>query len=164
MKISNYFIAVLMMAGVSLSAQEISDHALGLRLGDSDGFGAEISYQKSIGRTNRAEFDLGWRDSRDFDAFKIVGLYQWVRPIEGGFNWYYGVGAGLGSVDFTPRPNSNDDGGVFVFAAGDIGVEYNFGIPLLLSLDFRPEIGVVGYDGFSDNFDFDIGLGVRYQF
>lgn len=164
MKISNYFIAVLMMVGVSLSAQEISDHALGLRLGDSDGFGAEISYQKSIGRTNRAEFDLGWRDSRDFDAFKIVGLYQWVRPIEGGFNWYYGVGAGLGSVDFTPRPNSNDDGGVFVFAAGDIGVEYNFGIPLLLSLDFRPEIGVVGYDGFSDNFDFDIGLGVRYQF
>ena len=164
MKISNYFFAVLVLVGVSLSAQEISDHALGLRLGDSDGFGAEISYQKSIGRTNRAEFDLGWRDSRDFDAFKIVGLYQWVRPIEGGFNWYYGVGAGLGSVDFTPRPNSNDDGGVFVFAAGDIGVEYNFGIPLLLSLDFRPEIGVVGYDGFSDNFDFDIGLGVRYQF
>ncbi len=164
MKISNYFFAVLVIISTSLSAQEISDHALGLRLGDSDGFGAEISYQKSIGRTNRAEFDLGWRDSRNFDAFKLVGLYQWVRPIEGGFNWYYGVGGGVGSVDFTPRPNSDDDGGVFVFAAGDIGVEYNFGIPLLLSLDFRPEIGVLGYDGFSDNFDFDIGLGVRYQF
>ena len=25
--------------------QEIADHAIGLRLGDSDGFGAEVSYQ-----------------------------------------------------------------------------------------------------------------------
>lgn len=164
MKFSNYFTVILLCATFSLSAQEISDHAIGLRLGDSDGFGAEISYQKSIGRYNRAEFDLGWRDSRNYDAFKLVGLYQWVRPIEGGFNWYYGVGGGVGSVDFTPVPNSDDDGGLFVLAAGDIGIEYNFGIPLLLSLDFRPEIGVVGYKGFSDNFDFDIGLGVRYQF
>lgn len=164
MKISNCFLLTFVFAAVSVNAQEISNHALGLRLGDSDGFGAEISYQKSIGRYNRAEFDLGWRDSRNFDAFKLVGLYQWVRPIDGGFNWFYGVGGGIGSVDFTPRPNNNDDGGVFVFAAGDIGVEYNFGIPLLLSLDFRPEVGVVGYDGFSDNFDFDIGLGVRYTF
>ncbi|MEN8789577.1 MAG: hypothetical protein ABF295_08665, partial [Flavobacteriaceae bacterium] len=56
------------------------------------------------------------------------------------------------------------DGGLFVFAAGDIGVEYDFDIPLLLSLDFRPEIGILGYDDFSDNFDFDIALGIRYQF
>jgi len=164
MKILNYLSALLLLTSISLSAQEISEHALGLRLGDSDGFGAEISYQKSIGRYNRAEFDLGWRDSRNFSAFKLAGLYQWVRPIEGGFNWYYGVGGGVGSVDFTPTINNSDDGGVFVFAAGDIGIEYHFDIPLLLSLDFRPEVGVVGYDGFSDNFDFDIGLGVRYLF
>ncbi|MGB3150587.1 MAG: hypothetical protein WBB27_07965 [Maribacter sp.] len=164
MKILNIFSIILLFASLPMGAQEISDHALGLRLGDSDGFGAEISYQKSIGRYNRVEFDLGWRDSRNFNAFKLAGLYQWVRPIEGSFNWYYGVGGGVGSVDFGPRPNTNEDGGVFIFAAGDIGIEYNFGIPLLLSLDFRPEVGVVGYDGFSDNFDFDIGLGVRYQF
>ncbi|MFX0556896.1 hypothetical protein ACOCEA_08860 [Maribacter sp. CXY002] len=164
MKILNYLSVILLLTSISLSAQEISEHALGLRLGDSDGFGAEISYQKSIGRTNRAEFDLGWRDSRNFDAFKLAGLYQWVRPIEGGFNWYYGVGGGVGSVDFNPAFNTNDDGGVFIFAAGDIGIEYHFDIPLLLSLDFRPEVGIAGYDGFSDNFDFDIGLGVRYLF
>lgn len=165
MKITKFLSVILMFGCISLGAQEISDHALGLRLGDSDGFGAEVSYQKSLGRSNRAEFALGWRDSRRFDAFKLAALYQWVRPIEGGFNWYYGVGGGVGSVDFAPDFDSdNDDGGVFVFAAGDIGIEYNFGIPLLLSLDFRPEIGVLGYDGFSDNFDFDIGLGIRYQF
>lgn len=164
MKILKFLSLIVFMGTVSMNGQEISDHALGLRLGDSDGFGAEISYQKSIGRSNRAEFDLGWRDSRNYDAFKLAGLYQWVRPIDGGFNWYYGVGGGVGSVDFPNIPGTDDDGGLFIFAAGDIGVEYNFDIPLLLSLDFRPEIGVLGYDGFNDNFDFDIGLGVRYQF
>lgn len=170
MKITTFFITLFLFATTAtLSAQSISDHALGLRLGDSDGFGAELSYQKSIGRYNRAEFNLGWRDSRNFDAFKLAGVYQWVHNLDGGFNWYYGVGGGLGSVDFEPRPDNNgnaidDDDGLFVFAAGDIGVEYDFDIPLLLSLDFRPEIGILGYNGFNDSFDFDIALGIRYQF
>ncbi len=164
MRITTLFTGLFLFATIMVSAQDISEHALGLRLGDSDGFGAEISYQKSIGRYNRAEFNLGWRDSRNFDAFKLSGVYQWVHQLDGNFNWYYGVGGGLGSVEFDPIPGGNDNDGLFVFAAGDIGVEYNFDIPLLLSLDFRPEIGLIGYDGFNDDFDFDIALGIRYQF
>ncbi len=168
MKILKACTVLLFFAATTVGAQEISNHALGLRLGDSDGFGAEISYQKSIGRYNRAEFDLGWRDSREYDAFKLAALYQWVHSIDGGLQWYYGFGGGLGSVDFEPRFRNNEpfvpDGGLFVFAAGDVGIEYNFDFPLLLSLDFRPEIGILGYSDFSDSFDFDIALGVRYQF
>ncbi|MEM9075989.1 MAG: hypothetical protein AAGC43_03075 [Bacteroidota bacterium] len=164
MKITTLFTAVFLFVTVGLQAQSISEHAIGLRLGDSDGFGAEISYQKSIGRYNRAEFNLGWRDSRDFDAFKLSGVYQWVHQLDGNFNWYYGVGGGLGSVDFEPVPEEDDNDGLFVFAAGNLGVEYDFDIPLLLSLDFRPEIGLLGYDGFDNSFDFDIALGIRYQF
>ncbi|MDV7138709.1 hypothetical protein R3X28_07470 [Maribacter sp. TH_r10] len=141
--------------------QEISEHAIGLRMGDSDGFGAEISYQKSISRYNRLEVDLGWRDNKNYNAFKLAGIYQWVLPLDGNFNWYYGVGGGLGNVDID---FDDDNDGLFIFGAGDIGIEYNFDIPLLISLDFRPEIGLIGYDGFSDNFDFDIALGIRYQF
>ncbi len=164
MKITTLFTGLFLFATIATQAQDISEHALGLRLGDSDGFGAEISYQKSIGRYNRAEINLGWRDSREFDAFKLTGVYQWVHQIEGNFNWYYGVGGGLGSVDFEPIPDGEDNDGLFVFAAGDIGVEYNFDIPLLLSLDFRPEIGLIGFEGFDNGFDFDIALGIRYQF
>ena len=169
MKLTKLFLLFLFSATASLSAQEIADHAIGLRLGDSDGFGAEISYQKSLSRYNRLELDLGWRDHRRYDAIKLAGLYQWIHSIDGDFNWYYGIGAGAGSVNFdrvpaTLGPAYEPDGGVFVFAAGDIGIEYNFDIPLLISLDFRPEIGVVGYGNFSDRFDFDIALGVRYQF
>lgn len=169
MKITTIFTALLLFATIGAHAQSISEHTLGLRLGDSDGFGAEISYQKSIGRFNRAEFNLGFRDSREFDAFKLAGVYQWVDNLDGGFNWYYGFGGGLGSADFTPVPNNtggfNDDNdGLFVFAAGNIGLEYDFDIPLLLSLDFRPELGLIGFKGFDNDFLFDIALGIRYQF
>ena len=145
------------------SAQDISENAIGLRLGDSDGFGAEISYQHALGENNRLELDLGWRDGSNYDGFKLAGLYQWVWDIDAGFNWYAGVGGGLGSFSFN-NPGGKDISDTFIFAAGDIGIEYNFDIPLLLSLDFRPEIGF-GDDLYNNNdLDFDIALGIRYQF
>ncbi len=168
MKITTIFTTLLFFTTMLVGAQNISEHTLGLRLGDSDGFGAEISYQKSIGRYNRAEFNLGWRDSREFDAFKLTGVYQWVRNLDGGFNWYYGFGGGLGSADFENVPNnsrlSDDNDGFFVFAAGNLGIEYDFDIPLLISIDIRPEIGLIGFDGFDNDFLFDFALGLRYQF
>ena len=140
----------------AVKAQLIEKNALGVRIGDSDGFGGEISYQRALSDNNRLEFDLGWRDSNDTNAFKILGLYQWVMEIENRFNWYVGAGAGFGSFD------SEDDNGVFALIAGDLGIEYNFKIPLLISLDFRPELSF--NDNYSDGLDFDIGLGLRYQF
>ena len=41
--------------GAFVSAQEISKNAIGLRLGDSDGLGTEISYQRAISDANRIE-------------------------------------------------------------------------------------------------------------
>lgn len=140
-------------------AQSIAENAIGLRLGDSDGFGTEISYQRALGENNRMELDLGWRSQNSYDAFRLTGLYQWVWVIEGGFNWYLGAGAGIGSRNFD---DSNHDGdGFFGLIAGDVGIEYNFDFPLLLSLDFRPEIG---FDDYNDDLGFDIALGIRYQF
>jgi opacity protein-like surface antigen len=144
-------------------SQQISKNALGLRLGDSDGFGAEISYQRGLMDNNRLEFGLGWRDADDYNAFRLTGLYQWVFPLDGNFNWYVGAGGGFGNID----PDDNNlltedlDSEFFAFVAGDIGIEYNFDIPLLISLDFRPEIG---FNDYTDDFDFDIALGIRYQF
>ena len=100
---------LVLMAGVSMNAQEISKNALGLRLGDSDGFGAELSYQARLSANNRLELDLGWRDGKNYDGFKLSGLYQWVWNIEGGFNWYAGLGGGLGSYSFNDNKNFNND-------------------------------------------------------
>lgn len=133
------------------SAQEIADNAIGLRIGDSNGFGTEITYQRALGDNNRLEVDLGWRDYSNEDGFKLAGIYQWVWPIEDRFNWYAGAGGGLGSA-----------GDAFLFAAGDVGIEYNFDIPLLISLDFRPEISFG--DVLKDDLGFDVALSLRYQF
>ena len=162
------FLTALMLLGLAFSAQaqDISKNALGLRLGDNDGFGGEISYQRGLGDNNRLELDLGWRNSNHVDALKLTGLYQWVWNIDGGFNWYAGVGAGLGSWSYDGPGNADNDG-VFILAAGDLGIEYNFDIPLQLSLDIRPEfyLNNSGDNKFrKDNFGPDIALGIRYRF
>ena len=144
-------------------AQNISKNALGLRFGDNDGFGGEISYQRKLSTDNRLELNLGFRNNDNYDAFKLTGLYQWVWNIEGGFNWYAGVGGGIGSWD-----NNNkfrDDSGTFAFAAGNLGIEYNFDVPIQLALDIRPELYFNSDDGFrDDNFGPDIALAIRYRF
>ncbi|WNM17915.1 hypothetical protein [Flavobacterium capsici] len=159
-------LSAFMLIGLTFAtqAQDISKNALGLRLGDNDGFGGEISYQRGLGSNNRLELDLGWRNSRDVDAFKLVGLYQWVWNIDKGFNWYAGVGAGVGSWSYDK--NGFSDSGTFILAAGDLGIEYNFDVPIQLSLDFRPELYLNnnGDNKFrEDSFGPDIALGIRYR-
>ncbi|MDO6598027.1 hypothetical protein Q4512_13980 [Oceanihabitans sp. 2_MG-2023] len=144
-----------------LNAQEIAENAIGLRLGDANGLGASITYQRAILESNRMELNLGWSSDRDYSGIKAVGLFQWVKPIQGDFNWYFGAGAGFASYKFDKYDNHKD---AFVFAAGDIGVEYTFDFPLLLSLDLRPELGFGDGAYNNNNLDIDVGISARYTF
>ncbi|WP_293872172.1 hypothetical protein [Flavobacterium sp.] len=155
----------IMLIGLAFTAQaqKISKNALGLRLGDNDGFGGEVSYQRGLSKNNRLELDLGFRNSKDVNAFKLVGLYQWVWDIDKGFNWYAGVGGGVGSWSYDK--NGYSGSGTILLAAGDIGIEYNFQeAPIQLSLDFRPEIYFNSDKYRERSFGPDIGLGIRYRF
>ena len=88
--------------------------------------------------------------TNDLNDFKATGLYQWVWSLENQFNWYAGVGGGIVSAGETG-----------IYGAGVIGIEYNFEAPVLISIDYRPEIGVSG--GLS-GLNSDVALSVRYQF
>jgi len=156
-----FLVAMAFIGFATVSAQDISDNAIGLRLGDSDGFGAQVSYQRALGDNNRLEVDLGITSGNNYDGFKLAGIYQWVWVLDGDFNWYAGAGGGVGSISFDNVPQGFDDNETFLFAAGNIGIEYNFDIPLQLSLDARPEFG---FGDFNDDLDFDIALGIRYRF
>ncbi|PQJ69498.1 hypothetical protein [Polaribacter butkevichii] len=135
-------------ASLSMNAQDISDHAIGVRIGGGNGTGGEISYQKALGQNNRLEVDLGL--ANEFNDFKATGLYQWIWNLEERLNWYAGAGGGLVSAD-----------GLGIYGAGVVGIEYNFTSPILISLDYRPELGFTGsLNGLASN----IGLSVRYQF
>ncbi|WP_298780227.1 hypothetical protein [uncultured Polaribacter sp.] len=143
-----FFVFGLLSAIFTVNAQDISDHAIGLRFGTGNGVGAEISYQKALKSNNRLEIDLGL--ANEFSNFKATGLYEWVWALEEQFNWYAGLGSGIIAED-----------GIGIYGAAIIGIEYNFNSPILLSLDYKPEIGVVGdLSGLTSNF----AISVKYQF
>ncbi|WP_439130450.1 hypothetical protein [Polaribacter sp.] len=140
--------SLIITATFTANAQEISDNAIGLRFGGGNGVGGEISYQKALGSNNRLEIDLGL--ANEFTNFKATGLYQWVWNLEEKFNWYAGFGGGIVSAN-----------GTGIYGSGVVGIEYNFNAPILLSIDYRPEIGIAG--GLT-GVNSDASLSVRYQF
>jgi hypothetical protein len=96
----------------------------------------------------------------------LVGIYQWVWNIEGGFNWFAGFGAGVGAVDYNRGFRDESDDYILLSIDGQIGIEYVFTeAPIQLALDTRPAFFVVSDDFFYDNLDLlDIALSIRYQF
>jgi hypothetical protein len=158
-------LSAIMLFGIAITAQaqNFSKNALGLRLGSNDGFGTEISYQTKLSAKNRLELDLGWRSNNNEDNIKIAGIYQWVWNLDGGLNWYAGIGGGAGSWSYDDN-HGIDDNGAFAFVAGDLGIEYNFDFPLQVSLDIRPEFYLNGGSYYDDNYGTDVALGVRYRF
>ncbi len=155
--------SMLFGLAIGAQAQNFSKNAIGLRLGSNDGFGTEISYQTRLSSINRLELDLGFRNNNNEDNLKLAGIYQWVWNLDGGLNWYAGVGGGVGSWRYNDN-NGIDDNGTFAFVAGDLGIEYNFDFPLQLSLDIRPELYFTSDSYVEDNFGPDVALGIRYTF
>ena len=155
-----FTLGFILAASVTLTAQDISKNAIGIRFGDNDGFGGEISYQRALGSNNRLEIDLGLRNNNNYDGFKATGIYQWVWNIDVGFNWYAGVCGGL--RNYSGKNNNDSYSETFIFAAGNVGIEYNFpSAPFLISLDLRPEFG---FGNRFNDYSSDIALGIRYQF
>jgi hypothetical protein len=160
---SNLLLFVIAMFSVlNLQAQDISKHAIGFRLGDSRGFGIEANYQMAFGESNnRLEFGLGTRSGKKSDAIKLTGLYEWVWNIDEGLNWFAGPGAGAGQAVYDEKHFDNRSNELFIYAAGVVGMEYNFDFPLLVSIDFRPEFN---FGRYVDDVAFNIGIAGRYQF
>jgi len=153
--------AFVLILSVNIGNAQVANHAIGLRLGSGDGFGTEISYQQGLGSINRFEFDLGMHSGDNYDAWGLAGIYQWVWNIDGGFNWYAGAGGRIGSWNWDSKYTGGNSSGVFLAAAGNVGIEYSFPVGIQLSLDARPEIGLISHgNSFQDN----IALSVRYRF
>tara|TARA_R110002096_G_scaffold431563_1_gene646983 strand:+ start:18080 stop:18559 length:480 start_codon:yes stop_codon:yes gene_type:complete len=142
-----------------VNAQINTEDALGLRVGDNDGLAFELSYQRYLTevKNQRLEFGLGLKDSHGLEYIKLVGLYELVSKLAGDYRWYVGAGGGIGA--FKTDLVSDNLG----LVAGVIGIEHSTPtVPILFSLDFRPEYGF--NDDYSDGIDFNIGLSMRIQF
>jgi hypothetical protein len=162
--VKKVLILIALLAGFAFNASsQINPHAIGLRGGaGNNGNGGEITYQHDLGGDHRLELDLGWSVNRNlYSHMAFTGIYHWWWNLEGGFNWYVGPGAQVGL--FQNKLGSSNDG-ITLGIGGQIGVEYDFNtldVPLLLSLDSRPMIGLAGG---TSGFGFGVALGLRYTF
>ncbi len=149
-------ICVFLLTISGLQAQ-IHKHALGLRLGGDRNYNrVEISFQGGINKMNRMEVDLGFSSGRNYHAFFLTTVYQWVWDIATGFNAYAGPGLSLGLASVEGGGSSTNIG-----IGGQVGIEYDFNsidAPIALSLDVRPIWNITGDSGFGWGF----ALGVRY--
>jgi len=148
-----FLTVALLIAITSFTQAQTMDKAIGIRATN----GAELSFQNPLSGSTRLEVDLGLYHS---GSFFLTGIHQWVfdlSSLSNGFNWYVGLGPQLGIWD---NGNNNSDFGLGV--AAQIGLEYNFNIPLQLSLDYRPGWMIIP-NGAGGKWD-GVALGIRYRF
>lgn len=157
----------MMILVTHLTSAQIAEHALGLRFGAAYGLGTEISYQHRLTSDNRLELDLGFNSyyeysnnfRYDYNSWALAGLYHWVWKLDNNLNWYAGPGAKIGSYSSNLVYDSNYNNGLFLSAAGDIGIEYTFPERIQLALDARPEFGL-----FNHGSGVNVGFAIRYLF
>ena len=155
-----YFVFALILA-VNLAEAQSTQNAIGLRFGGGEGFGTEISFQHWLADPNRLELDLGMISGTNYSAWSVAGIYQWDWKIESGFNWFVGAGGRIGTWSWDNTYKGNDGGGVLLAAVGNVGIEYTFPVGIQLSLDYRPELGLINHgNAFGNN----VALSVRYRF
>ena len=142
-------VAALVLGFAAAAAAQ--PRAVGLR----GGYGAELSYQHTLG-TNFLEADLGLV----MNGLNVAATYnfmlaqpQWTDRGEWGV--YAGPGAAVG-LGLGEASHLN------VAVAGQVGLEYTFWFPLQLSLDLRPQVGF--HTAYGVNFGFGPAFGVRYKF
>ncbi|PKR81470.1 hypothetical protein CW751_05295 [Brumimicrobium salinarum] len=127
--------------------------------------GAGINYKTFIGGSNALDMTLGG-GARHLSA-QI--LYEWQRPtsVTDGLDWYIGAGGGLGI--WSSRYDWDDDyyggyytSGFYLNATAVVGLDFNLnpntGIPIGISLETGPSVGIINSRGFG----WGGALAVRY--
>ena len=145
-------VAALILGFAAAAAAQ--PRAIGIR----GGFGAGVSYQHTVG-ANFIDADLGFGNGLNLAATYnwMLAQPQWTSRGEWGV--YAGPGAALG-LGFGDASFFN------VGVAGEVGLEYTFWFPLQLSVDIRPQLGLVTAGGASafGLWGWYPTLAVRYRF
>lgn len=139
----------IMSAIICFSAVAMAQpRAIGVRIG----YGAELSYQHTMGAQNFGELDLGWSPGTINGSF----AYDFhVAPL-GPLNFYAGPQVSLSLINLQSKA-------AFGMGVGaQLGLEYIFDrIPLQLSLDWKPTFVFIPATAFGWS---SIALGIRYCF
>ncbi|WP_236975071.1 hypothetical protein [Membranihabitans maritimus] len=127
-----------------IQAQDYSK-AFGIR----GGLGANVTYKSFVGPQSAFEL-MGGFYFGDVYASLVYEKHNYFQNDVPGLTWYWGVG---GSILL-------NNGGLGVGVVGALGLDYSFrDIPLNISLDWMPNIFIVGGRGFAPGGG---GVSLRY--
>lgn len=91
-------------------------------------------------------------------GFQVAGLYEWNHDLGSNFTLYYGVGAGLG----TWKVDKDHDMSFGLDIEAIVGIEWAIpGVPLALSLDYRPAFEILPETSFYAK---GFAFGIKYLF
>lgn len=158
------FLALSVFFCKNSSAQLDNTHAAGLRFGGATG----ISYRYSLSEDRALEGILNLQSSSAASRFRIVGLYEYHKPLAENFSWYYGFGGSLGSVRYKAyttsagtRVESSSD--LMLSVDGIVGIAYDVpSSPIAISLDAKPYLDFLQES--SIRWIDPFGFTVRYKF
>ncbi|MDR0559428.1 MAG: porin family protein [Prevotellaceae bacterium] len=155
-----FFVIALAVSGMYVANAQVDGKAIGLRFG----YGFEASYQHALGNANRLELDLGMNPGDGYLGISLTGIYHWVFDLSAltkGFNWYVGAGANTAQWNYREVNGVKKSSDFALGVAGQAGIEYNFEVPLQMSLDYRPILYFLPSTAGGWN---SICLAIRYRF
>ena len=124
---------VIVLSILTISAvASAQPKAVGLR----GGYGAQLSYEhfSNAFGGDFLEFEVGLSSFNALHAEALVN-YALAGNAGAGFCFYAGYGAAAGF-------NFGENAGINVAAAAQVGIEYTFPVPVQISLDIRPMLGI----------------------
>lgn len=133
-------LAVGLFIGHNTFAQLSSKSAIGARFGSATG----VTYRYSLAEDRAIEGIVSVQSNSASSRFRVVGLYEYFKPLAGNFSWFYGFGGSVGSHTykaFTDASGNRHDskGELALSVDGIIGIEYAIpSAPLSISLDVKP--------------------------
>ncbi|GHE47553.1 hypothetical protein [Sphingobacterium griseoflavum] len=175
MKKANWLVLTLGIVFVSygnVSAQLDTQHAVGGRFGSATGF----SYRYTLAEDRAVQGIMSLQSNSKSRRFRLVGLYEFHKPLAENFTWFYGFGGSVGSFRYKELVESttNPDGSITTRRTdpkselalsidGIIGVEYAIPTtPLSVSLDVKPYFDFL-QESTIKLID-PLGLTIRYKF
>jgi len=138
-------------------------NAAGLRLGDSNGLTAGISYQRSFTQYLRAEATGSMQEHDLYDAYTARLMAQYFYPAADQLQLYAGAGGGWGvsnmQAEMARELSIQDE--QYLFYAVQAGAMYNFEGGFSLSLDITPEFFAAQS---RDRMEVEFILGLKHRF
>jgi hypothetical protein len=150
----DYIMKKIIMIAAMVLGFAVAATAQPRALGAGISYGVDLRYQHTVAGVDFIEADLGLSN---FNALNVAATYNFMiaQPAwtaQGEWGFYVGPGVAVGAAKDI----------FMVGAACQVGLEYTFDFPLQLSLDVRPQLGLVG-QGFGI-WGWYPHLGVRYRF